>query len=226
MQEKTILFVICTNNEELFAQCQRQIHNLFVPPGYRIQILPIYGAKSMTSAYNQAISHPAKYKVYLHQDTFIIDRNVAIYLIDLFTKNEKLGLIGVAGCQSLPASGIWWEGKNLVAQVIEYRGQNYQLLNLEQPFYKSKTFLSVEAIDGLFMATQYDIPWREDVFDGFHFYDISQSMEFRKAGYLIGISTQKAPWCIHYNGDEFDAVAYEKYRRKFVEHYMKPLFSL
>ena len=28
---------------------------------------------------------------------------------------------------------------------------------------------SVQAIDGLFMATQYDIPWREDLFGGFTF---------------------------------------------------------
>ncbi|MCQ6331847.1 glycosyltransferase family protein, partial [Bacillus cereus] len=26
-------------------------------------------------------------------------------------------------------------------------------------------------------------------------------------------------WCIHYNGDEFDAYTYEKYRKVFVEHY-------
>ncbi|WP_420886923.1 glycosyltransferase [Bacillus paramycoides] len=68
-------------------------------------------------------------------------------------------------------------------------------------------------------ATQHDIPWREDLFQGFHFYDVSQSLEFRKAGYLIGIPNQANLWCIHYNGDEFDADTYEKYRKVFVEHY-------
>ncbi len=32
-----------------------------------------------------------------------------------------------------------------------------------------KTFIPVECIDGLLMATQYDVPWREDLFDGFDF---------------------------------------------------------
>ena len=99
--------------------------------------------------------------------------------------------------------------KNLVGKVIEYRRQNYQLLNLDQVFMES-TILSVQAIDGLLMATQYDIPWREDLFQGFHFYDVSQSLEFQKAGYLIGIPNQANVWCIHYNGDEFDADTYEK----------------
>ena len=30
----------------------------------------------------------------------------------------------------------------------------------------------VEGVDGLLMATQYDIPWREDLFDGWDFYDL------------------------------------------------------
>ena len=39
--------------------------------GYIVQFMPIRNAKSMTSGYNQAISHPAKYKVYLHQDVLL-----------------------------------------------------------------------------------------------------------------------------------------------------------
>ena len=204
MKDHTILVVVCINNEKLFEQCERQIRNLFVPPGYVVQIFPIRDAKSMASAYNRALSYPAKYKVYIHQDTYLINREMLYTLISLFKDNEKLGLIGVAGAQFLP---------------IEYRRQNYQLLNLDQLFYGNQSFMSVQAIDGLLMATQYDIPWREDLFQGFHFYDVSQSLEFQKAGYLIGIPNQANLWCIHYNGDEFDADTYEKDRKVFVEHY-------
>ncbi|MCC2401532.1 glycosyltransferase family protein, partial [Bacillus paranthracis] len=127
--------------------------------------------------------------------------------------------LGVVKILKLMGMGIWWEGKNLVGKVIEYRRRNYQLLNLDQGFYGSQSFMSVQAIDGLFMATQYDIPWREDLFQGFHFYDVSQSLEFQRAGYLIGIPNQSNLWCIHYNGDEFDADTYEKDRKVFVEQY-------
>lgn len=50
MKDHTILVVVCINNEELFEQCERQIRNLFVPPGYVVQIFPIRDAKSMASA--------------------------------------------------------------------------------------------------------------------------------------------------------------------------------
>lgn len=29
-------------------------------------------------------------------------------------------------------------------------------------------------------------------------YDVSQSFEFRKAGYLVGVSNQMRPWCLRY----------------------------
>ncbi len=56
-------------------------------------------------------------------------------------------------------------------------------------------------------------------FKGSTFYDVSQSLEFQRAGYLIGIPNQSNLWCIHYNGDEFDADTYEKDRKVFVEQY-------
>ena len=90
MKDRTILVVVCVNNEELFEQCERQIRNLLFPD-YVVQIFPIRDAKSMASAYNRALSYPAKYKVYIHQDTYLINREM-FYLI-LF-KDEKLGLIG------------------------------------------------------------------------------------------------------------------------------------
>ncbi len=60
MKDHTILVVICVNNEELFKQCESQIRNIFVPPGYVVQIFPIRDAQSMASAYNRALSYPAE----------------------------------------------------------------------------------------------------------------------------------------------------------------------
>ena len=177
----------------------------------------------MASAYNQTLSYPAKYKIYIHQDTFLVNREIFHTLISLFDKNQNLGLIGVAGAQTLPSNGVWWESKNRVGKVLEYRKQNYQLLNLDQGDERREGFAPVQSIDGLFMATQYDIPWREDLFQGFHFYDASQSLEFIRAGYQVGVPDQSNLWCLHYNGDDFDQDTYEKYRKVFLEHYKNML---
>ena len=56
---------------------------------------------------------------------------------------------------------------------------------------------TVEAVDGLLMMTQYDVNWRQDLFHGWDFYDVSQSFEFRRAGYQVAVPYQQAPWVLH-----------------------------
>ena len=50
------------------------------------------------------------------------------------------------------------------------------------------------------MATQYDLDWREDLFKGWDFYDVSQSAEFIKNGYQVVVPNLKDPWCLHDDG--------------------------
>ncbi|WP_028595667.1 glycosyltransferase family protein [Paenibacillus assamensis] len=215
-----ILFVMCVNDEALFQQAQRQIANLLVPPGFKVEVYDVRGAKSMASGYNGALNLEAAYRVYIHQDTFLIHRGMLYDLIQLFEQHPQLGMIGLAGCVELPANGIWWEGNRLVGQVIEHRREVYQLLRFDHGTLESTDYVEVQAIDGLFMATRVNIPWRDDIFDGFHFYDSAHSKEIELAGYKVGVPVLQSPWCIHYNGDEFDQVSYERYRQLFVRQYM------
>ena len=71
--------------------------------------------------------------------------------------------------------------------------------DLIQDFQLIKTpYQQVEAVDGLLIATQYDICWREDLFDGWDYYDVSQCGEFKKKGYRIVVAGQPdKSWVIH-----------------------------
>ncbi|MBQ3971332.1 MAG: glycosyltransferase [Selenomonadaceae bacterium] len=73
------------------------------------------------------------------------------------------------------------------------------------------------------MMTQYDVPWRYDLFHGWHFYDISQSMEFRKRGYRIVVPGPYDIWCIHDSpGFPFDTDPdYNEARRLFLDTYQE-----
>ena len=75
------------------------------------------------------------------------------------------------------------------------------------------------------MITQYDIPWREDIIDGWHFYDLSQCMEFMKKSYSVVVPNQIKRWCLHDCGlvsiNDFD-----EYRNIFLKEYGKELFPL
>ena len=86
MKDHTILVVVCVNNEELFKQCESQIRNIFVPQVMSCKFFRYEMHKSMASAYNRALSYPAKYKVYIHQDTYLINRDMFSTLISLFKR--------------------------------------------------------------------------------------------------------------------------------------------
>ena len=81
----------------------------------------------------------------------------------------------------------------------------------------------VQAVDGFFMATQYDLPWREDLFSGWHFYDISQCMEFQRAGYKVVIPQQTDAWALHATGDKILDQEYKRFNHIFLVEYINNL---
>jgi hypothetical protein len=218
------LFVITVTNQRLYQECLKYIHQLVVPEGYEVDVFPIYNARSMTEGYNRALQNQAKYKLYIHQDTFILKKDILYDLLTLFQENEKLGLLGMIGCTELSSSGIWWEGRDLVGKIIGYRNNQYiniQFKEAQPPYSK------VESLDGFFLATQYDIPWREEI-EGFHFYDASQALEFIQAGYEVGAAYQPTPWTAHVNKEKttmYDKKAHKKCQRAFLELYKEKDFN-
>lgn len=86
--------------------------SLPAPHGYHVEVLPIRHASSMTSAYNEAITHPAQFKIYLHQDTLIVKQHIFAWVDPAFLQHPSLGMIGVIGAESVPDNGIWWESSD------------------------------------------------------------------------------------------------------------------
>ena len=226
MDNKKITFITCVNDEVTYKESIRFIDELNVPKGFSIEKIAVRGAKSMTSGYNEAMSKcNSKYKVYLHQDVFIIDRDFINNILKVF-RNNNIGIIGAAGCNKIKTNGVWWENDKMCTSVYH----NAYDATIERCYtYKyNKELVEVQAIDGLIMVTQKDYKWREDLFDGWHFYDVSQSLEFIKNGNKVVVLNKKDPWVIHdcgitwTNSDE----VYEKYRIKLIKEYSKLLFPL
>lgn len=88
MKDHTILVVVCVNNEELFKQCESQIRNIFVPPGYTVQIFPIRDAQSMASAYNRALSYQRNTKCIYTKIHILLIETCFLHLY-LFLKKMK-----------------------------------------------------------------------------------------------------------------------------------------
>lgn len=191
---RRIAFIICVNNQLYFDECRYYIEQLSVPAGYKIDIIDVREAVSMCAAYNLAMqSSDAKYKIYLHQDVFIVNKEFIQRILDIFTRNEKVGMIGMIGGNGMPKTGVAYLAWN--AGIVDCREPDLSYRLICGKDIKENIF--VDAVDGLLMATQYDIPWREDLFHNFDFYDVSQSFEMRKRGYKILVPFQEEPWVIH-----------------------------
>ena len=214
--KKKFAFIICTNDEMFFEECCFYINRLLVPKGYSAEIIPIRDAKSICSGYNRGMDlTDAKYKIYMHQDVFILNKNFLRDILTIFKQNSKIGMIGMVGSPKLPTSCIPWYGERVGnLYEIDNEKNNYN----EYDFSKDGGYCEVEAIDGLMMITKEDIPWREDLFDGWDFYDSSQSFEFIRKGFKVVVPVQTVPWCAHEDGI-MNLWSYNKYRKIFMNEY-------
>jgi len=79
--------------------------------------------------------------------------------------------------------------------------------------------VEVAVADGFLLATQADLPWREDLFPGWHFYDASQCLEFWKSGLKVVVPHQREPWCLHDCGPVRTGYAFADARERFCRIY-------
>ncbi len=217
INKRKFCFIICVNNEGYLEECLWYIDRISVPDGYEKEHVVIRDAKSMTSGYNQAMKlTDAKYKIYIHQDVLLVNVNLLSQLLTAF-EDPSVGMVGVLGKREFILSAEYSEHWDTGAVEV-CNGTNAIYFNFSP---EAKGWTGVRAIDGMFMATQYDIPWDEEHFDGWDFYDISQCEQFRRGGYRIvvpGIPSLEENWAFHDAGQcEYDG--WEHYRRIFCEEY-------
>lgn len=216
MNDRQIAFIICSNNAQYYNECVRYITELCVPDGYDVDIICVQEAESMAQGYNAGMqSSDAKYKVYLHQDVFIMNRIFIYDIIRIFADDEQIGMLGVIGATRLPDDANlcfkWNTGR-----IEAYDG--FSTIDGDAAQNKQRLYIPVRAIDGLIMVTQYDVPWREDFLDGWDFYDVSQSLEMQKHGYKVVVPYQENPWCYHDCGVS-KLENYDFYRARIIEAY-------
>lgn len=223
MNEHGICFILCVSDELYKEECLTYLNALEVPDGYTIDILTIEGAASMCAGYNAGMkASDAKYKIYLHQDVFIRYPRFLYEILRIF-EDLSVGMIGMVGAEHLSKDGCMWNGQRVGAfPGVEEMVRKKEIADFEV---LQDGIRDVSVVDGLLIATQADLPWREDLFDGWDFYDISQSMEFHRAGYRVVVTAQKPDaWYLH------DTVTmglgrYDHYRRIFLKEYAAEVFG-
>lgn len=169
MDERKIDFIVCVTESICCEECMRYISDLIIPDGYCIDVLTVFEAEGMTKGYNEAMQESdAKYKVYLREDTFLLNRNFIADILDIFQKNDRIGMLGVAGTDVLLDNGDFLKWN--IGSIMAYDGRCIKdHFELRQT---SAIYEKVEALEGTLIATQYDVPWREELM-GWSFYSVS-----------------------------------------------------
>lgn len=211
-----IAIIVCTNNVQETTECLYYVDRLHVPDNYELDIITIQDASSMAEAYDEAMrSSDAKYKIYIHQDVFLIDRDFLQEMIDIFMGDESIGLIGCIGNTCIPENalaGMSWNAGSLLQNQVPNK------LIFDEDESDTSKYTQVDVVDGLFIATQYDIPWRKDIFDGWDFYDISQCMEMKRHSYKVVVPNGAQFWCYHDNLYS-KMLDFNRQRVKFIKEY-------
>ena len=98
MNEKKFSFIMCCNNDYYLQEAKTYLDELIIPEGYEVDFVEVRGAKSMTSGCNEGMQRSdAKYKIYMHQDVFIINKN---FLSGIFGASWSTEAVKKVGRQS------------------------------------------------------------------------------------------------------------------------------
>jgi hypothetical protein len=193
-RRRGIAFLCCVDDEARFERLQESLALLERPASVELGVFAERGATSLASAYNRLLDAASewRYKAYVHQDVLVLNHDLIHDVLRIF-RRPSIGLVGAAGCRYLPESCVWWDGSGVLGRVVHLEGETGEILELEQP---AGLYEPVEAVDGLCLITQHDLPWDESI-GGFHLYDVAQSTRFILAGYDVVVPRQREPWFAH-----------------------------
>ena len=213
MNEHKFCFIICTNNDLLLEEAIHYINHIHIPEGYEIDILTITDADSMTKGYQEAMTaSDAKYKIYMHQDVFILNKNILSDLLSIFQSDPGIGLIGMVGYDTVSPDGIMCHIQNREGNLYQSHPESvYPPLQHYQYSLSQDGFSYVALVDGFFMATSQDLPWNTELLKGWDFYDAFQSMNFLQHEYKIAVPHQTHPWCMHDDNKTLNLTYYDHY---------------
>lgn len=220
MNNHKFTFIICTNDKLLLNECIHYIDHLIVPEGYEYDLLTVMDADSMTGGYQEAmLASDAKYKIYMHQDVFVLNKYLLLDLLSVFGSDPTIGMVGMVGYEKVSADGIMWHEKRLGNLYVKEPEAPYPRLDFYRFDLSSDGYYPVALADGFFLATSHDLPWNTTQLDGWDFYDAFQCIRFLSEGYKVVIPRQRHPWCMHDDNVILNMLQYDFYRQIFKRTY-------
>lgn len=177
-----ISVLICSVNPDLLNDVNENIKKTIGVPFEILYTDNRTAKKGICQVYNELAPKASfDYLCFLHEDVLLKTGNWGQKIIDIFSKDEKVGLVGIAGSKYKSGyfSG-WYTGvKELdCANYFHQYPSGFEHVLLTPSGTKEPE--EVVCIDGVMICTKKNV-WKKTLFDemllkGFHFYDIDYSL--------------------------------------------------
>ena len=210
----------------VIAQCEANgvsairpyIDAIDVPQGYAVELIEVPSGGNVADTYQRAMEQSdAKYKVYLSPGSILLRLNFFEEMLRIFTQDPAIGIIGLIGAKQLSTSGVLVQSMFIKGRLVFSDDTGFFGEDIEGDME------DVMAVSGDLVATQYDIPWRRDLFHTDCFWAEAQCIEFRRVGYRTVVPQQEAAWLLAGAKE----ISYDEASRNvFLDTYSKDIYPL
>ena len=219
MNEKKIA-VIAQCDPSGVSAIRPYIDALDIPNGYEVELIEVAPGGNVADTYQRAMEESdAKYKVYLSAGSILLRLNFFEEMLHVFAEDPMIGVMGLVGTKQLSTTGLLAEspfiqGRLLYADDTAFHGGGID---------DDSAMVDVMVVSGDLIATQYDIPWRRDLFHTDCFFAEAQCIEFRKRGYRTVVPRQEETWLLASKKEmQYDTASKEI----FLNTYSKDIYPL
>lgn len=185
--------IICSRTPSLSPDLSENIKNTV---GCEYELIVINNSEntySIFEAYNLGIDKSTNnYLCFIHDDILFHTMDWGNIIQNIFSKDLRIGLIGVAGAKSkTKMPSLWWScpQEDKIASIIQHIPDR-ETERWNSGFEK-EALVEVLAVDGVFMALRKDNRIRfSSEMTGFHNYDLNLSFECKKLNYKIMVTNE------------------------------------
>ena len=197
---------------------QAHLGEIDVPQGYEVELIEVPSGGAVAATYQRAMkASDAKYKVYLSSGSILLRSSFFHDMLQLFVQDPSIGAMGLVGTEQLSTTGIFEKSSLFKGKLLFSDGSRFEGAEIDG------LMDDVMAISRDMIATQYDIPWRMDLFQQGCFWAEAQCVEFKRKGYRVVVPRQKEAWLLTKKWQEgYDEVS----QQAFLDTYSKDIYPL
>lgn len=188
-----ISIIICSRKATI---SQELLVNIAETIGCAYELIVIDNSEntySIFEAYNLGIDKgTGDFLCFIHDDILFHSTGWGNSIKRIFNEDKQIGLIGVAGAKiKTKTPSAWWDcpkNQKVICIIQHFPNREKEVWNFG---FENEQNTEVVSIDGVFMTMHKDkcIYFNTEM-SGFHNYDLSISMEYKKQGYKIIVTNE------------------------------------